>query len=466
MSAFPRDEAGRVDLTGIPWVAALLKSRWFQWSLMALMLVFFVVAILAGLFGTPVGNRNFGIIFTWIVWWALLMLVMVPFAGRLWCSMCPIPAPGEWLQRRALVAPPEPNRKSLGWGRKWPRRLRNIWLQNGSFLLVAMFSVPILTQPRLTGVVLVLFVVVAVGVSLIYERRAFCRYLCPVGGFIGLYSTVAPLELRVKNHDVCASHSVKECYVGSERGYGCPWLVFPGSLTENTFCGLCTECLKTCSLNNVALQLRPFGQDLVERKTNRLDEAAKATIMLTCAFVYSVVLLGPSGTLKNAANTVGSLGWLAYAAAFLATNLLLVPGLFWGAAWLGKKAGRLGAISARQLALEFATALIPLGLAAWMAFSLSFVFVNGSYVLPVLSDPLGWGWNLAGLAGAPWQPLLPTLVPLLQIPLLIGGLLAAINLLLRAIRRRVAGPGALRAVAPTLALHVLATIAFMVVFLA
>ena len=29
MSAISRDETGRIDLTAIPWVAALLKSRWF-----------------------------------------------------------------------------------------------------------------------------------------------------------------------------------------------------------------------------------------------------------------------------------------------------------------------------------------------------------------------------------------------------------------------------------------------------
>jgi hypothetical protein len=432
---------------------------------MALTLVFFVVAILAGLFGTPVGNRNFGIVFTWIVWWALLMLIMVPFAGRLWCSMCPIPAPGEWLQRRALVAPPNAKRAPLTLGRKWPRKLRNIWLQNGSFLLVALFSVPILTQPRLTGVVLASFIVVAIGTSLVYERRAFCRYLCPVGGFIGLYSTVAPLELRVKDHDICAGHSVKECYLGNDQGYGCPWLVFPGSLTENTYCGLCTECLKTCSLDNVALQLRPFGQDLAERKTNRPDEAAKAIIMLTCAFIYSVVLLGPAGALKNAANDVGSLRWIAYASAFVAANLLAVPGLFLGAAWLGKRLARLQSIPSRQLALEFATALIPLGLMAWIAFSLSFVFVNGNYALPVIADPFGWGWNLTGLAQTPWQPILPRVVPFLQIPLLIGGLLAALNLLVRTVRRRVVGPGAFKAVAPTLVLCTLVTSAFMVALL-
>ena len=104
--------------------------------------------------------------------------------------------------------------------------------------------------------------IVALATSLIFERRAFCRYLCPVGGFIGLYSQVAPVEVRVKDPAVCAAHTEKSCYTGSADGYGCPWQVFPGTLTKNIYCGLCMECLRTCTQDNVAFNLRPFGADL------------------------------------------------------------------------------------------------------------------------------------------------------------------------------------------------------------
>lgn len=55
----------------------------------------------------------------------------------------------------------------------------------------------------------------------------------------------------------------------------------------------------------------------------------------------------------------------------------------------------------RRLFVDYAYALIPLGLAAWIAFTLGFVLVNGSYALVVLSDPLGWGWDLFGTASTP-----------------------------------------------------------------
>jgi polyferredoxin len=439
----------RFELTRIPIVKRILKSRWLPWSLMAITLPFIVLAIMSGLFGTPAGSRNFGIIFVWIVWWALMILIMVPLGGRFWCSLCPIPAPGEWLQRRALVQP-RPGGQLYTLGKKWPQKLNNIWLQNAAFLGVALFSAVILTSPLVSALVLSSFVIVAIATSLVFERRTFCRYLCPVGGFIGLYSQVAPIEVRVKDHKVCASHKGKTCYVGSDEGYGCPWLVFPAALAKNTFCGMCTECYKTCPLDNVALYTRPFGADLLQTKGHKLDEAYKGLIMLACAMIYSTVLLGPWAFLKETARAVGTPNWLVYAAVFLTLNLVLAPGLFYLCVRVGNRlsSGSWTLASPKKTFSDYAAVLVPLGLAAWMAFTLSFVLVNFSYAWPVLSDPFGWGWNLLGTAGIKWTPYLPGLVPYLQAPILIGGLVVAISLTLRTAREHNQSP---RAALPVIA---------------
>jgi len=410
-----------MNLLRYPLIKATLKNRWPQLTIMLIALAGFLLAILSGFFGTPVGSRNFGIVFVWIAWWAILMLVAVPFLGRGWCSICPIPAPGEWLQRGAMLGP---RGKAKGYGKRWPNRLRNIWLQNGTFLLVALFSTVILTQPKVTAIVLAAFLFVAVGASMVFERRAFCRYLCPVGGFIGLYSQLAPVEVRVVDTAVCAAHTEKTCYTGSADGYGCPWDVFPPGMVKNTYCGTCMECLRTCPHDNIAINIRSFGTDLSVERNRKLDEAYKAFIMLGAAAVYSAVLLGPWGTLKLAAYSVGTLPWLAYAASFLTLILLAIPGLFWLTVWFGKKlSGSIQPIKKMFIAQSYS--LVPLGLSAWIAFSLSFVFANFSYVLVALSDPFGWGWNLLGTAGIAWTPWLTNLTPFMQVGVLVGGFIWA-----------------------------------------
>lgn len=168
----------------------------------------------------------------------------------------------------------------------------------------------------------------AIGLSIVFERRSFCRYLCPVGGFIGLYSQAAPIELRIKDKQVCAACEDKPCYNGSMEGYGCPWDVFPGGLTKNTYCGLCMECLRTCPHDNSAVNARPFSADLAKPST-RMDEAFKAFIMLGSAMIYAGVLLGPWGLLKDAAYHVGTNAWFMYAAIFLGIIFGVLPGLFW-----------------------------------------------------------------------------------------------------------------------------------------
>jgi hypothetical protein len=420
-------------LTRYPWLKHLLRSRLFQPVIMLTLLAGFTLVMLTGFFGTPAGSRNFAIIFVWIVWWALLIIGLVPALGRAWCAVCPLPAPGEWLQRRGIVQ--RVMKRPLTKGLRWPRRLKSMWLQNIGFLGIAVFSAIILTRPAVSAAVLLGFTMIALALSLLYERRVFCKYICPVGGFIGLYSLMAPTALRVKDPSVCLSHRSKDCVTGNERGYGCPWLTYPGGLARNIDCGLCMECLKTCPKNNIGLFARPAGSDLLVQKGRGLDEAYKGFIMLTCALLYSAVLLGPWGWVKQWANMHTLLHWALYAAGFVAINLVVMPGLFWLAAFASRKLSG-ETIEQRRAFVDYAYTLVPLGLASWIAFSLSFVLTNGSYALPVFSDPFGWGWNLFGTTNIGWMPLAgPQVIAFLQIGTLIGGLMFSVQTAARIARQ-------------------------------
>lgn len=412
----------RVDLTRIPWLRTLLASRWPIFLARSLTLAGFLFTILVGLFGTPVGGHNFAIIFVWIAWWTALKLAFIPLGGRSWCSVCPLPMPGEWLQRKSLVSRAN---SRLGLGLRWPKRLRGAWLQAGSFLLIGLFSAVTLTNARLTAWILLGLILLAGILSLVFERRAFCSYVCPIGGFTGIYAQTAPLELRVREPAVCATHSEKTCYLE------CPWGLYPLALRDSSACGLCMECLRVCPKDNIALNLRPFGDDLgTSRRTPRLDDAFLALVMLGSALIFSAVFTGPWGALKMAAFRIGSVEWLAYAGGFLALNLILLPGAFALAAGLGRKLARSRA-SLRQAISDQAQALLPLGLFTWMAFTISFAFPKFGYVFSVLSDPFGWGWDLFGTALITWNVGNSGVVLLSQVAILLVGLAWSANLSVR-----------------------------------
>jgi hypothetical protein len=179
------------------------------------------------------------------------------------------------------------------------------------------------------------------------------------------------------------------------------------------------ECLRVCPNDNVSFNLRGFGRDFVEsRRRLRSDETALALVMLGCVLSFSILFLGPWGGLRTAAYAVGTLPWALYSAVYLAFAGLAVPGLYALAVRLG---GPLQGF-ARTLN-RFARPLLPLGLATWVAFTISFAFAKISYVLPVIGDPFGVGWNLFGLATVHFAPDVSLVAPLAQAAVLLIGLL-------------------------------------------
>ncbi len=418
-------------------VNAISKSRWTQPALMLFSLAIFSFLITAGLFGIPIGNRNAAIIIIWIFWFFLLIAVLIPFGGRFWCVMCPLPGPGEWASRGSIIR--KSNRK-FNLGIKWPKRLNNIWLQNLGFLIVVVFSPIILTRPWATSWLLIILIIISFVTSLIFTHqgrigRIFCKFICPLGGFIGLYSLVGGSEIRIKDRVVCQKHRSKDCIIGNENGYGCPWYENPPKMDRNIYCGLCTECIKTCPKDNIAINIRPFGDDIL--KKGKIDEAFKSFIMIASAMVFLIVFFGWWGFLKDLANFIpgvfpkGPINWKnigIFASVLWVTSLGIIPGLVFATSWLSKIFTRIKSVTTKKIFIDLGYVLIPLGLAAWIAFTIGMIMINGSYIISMISDPFGWGWDLFGTANYKWQPYFPQIVPYIEsIIILIGGIFSTIT---------------------------------------
>jgi hypothetical protein len=247
-------------------------------------------------------------------------------------------------------------------------------------------------------------------------------YLCPVSGFLGLYSMTSTIELRSRDLDVCVKCKTKSCRVGNENGWACPWFIYMGKLDRNNYCGLSMECVKACPSDNIALNLRPFAADT---QIKGYDEAWKGFIMIALAMAYSLILLGPSGTIKDWANVSEVQNWQGfgiYALILWGSSLVILPAIFLGCAWVSRLLARSKEVSLKEIFLAYSYLLAPLGLLAWIAFSVPLMFVNGSYIISVISDPLGWGWDLFGTAHFEWTPLWPEYLVYAQMGLLVLGL--------------------------------------------
>ncbi len=452
-----------------PLLKRFVGTRSFQFLLIFPNLIIFYILMLAGIFGHPLGNVNAAIVLIWILWWVILIIFLVPIGARAWCAICPLAGPGEWLQRRSIVKF-RGFEKPLGLNKRWPKPLRNIWAQNLGFLGLAVISGLLVTRPIVTVVVIGGIWVFATVLMLVYRRRAFCVYLCPVSGFQGLYAMVSPLALRSKNREVCKDHKPKTCMIGSRQrddtpfGYACPWFEFIGDMDRNNYCGLCMECLKGCTKDNIGLYWRGGKMDVVIKGR---DETWKAFIMTALAAVYAIVLLGPVGMLKDWANAPFSGSWGGFAllaTAMVVASLVVMPALYAPFVEASRRAtGKV--VEFRDLFVRGSFGLVPLGLAAWIAFSIPLVLINGAYIAQVISDPFGWGWNLFGTKYVAWNPVGEGWIPLIQAALIVAGLTVGIVKTHRALETMFAKTRqATRAMIPLAAFLTLVAVFFFVVF--
>ena len=415
-------------LERFPLLKRLAGMRALQFLVILPNFTVFYLFILSSLWGSPVGNRNIAIVFVWILWWFVLKAILVPLGGRIWCLVCPLPAPAEWLSRRRLAAVRYVRRpyhrlhhRFSGLQRDWPVKWRNVWLQNILFLVLISFGMILITRPIATALLFLAILLATLVLALVFRQRVFCLYLCPVGGFLGTYSMAAMTEVRPVDADTCRKHREKPCLAGSPRGWACPWNQYVGRMPRNNRCGLCTECIKSCPKDNVAFFLRPFGSDL---HLAGYDEMFNVIIMLVVALAFSVTMLGPWGFVRDAANVtetrqVGA--FLVFLAAVWGSALGVFPALFFAVtrgAW--RLSGR--CTDYRALTLRLAYILLPLGIFAWIAFSLPAIMVNYGYILSVFSDPMGLGWDLLGTADVHFRPFIPEWIPLIQGLLLLAGL--------------------------------------------
>jgi polyferredoxin len=436
---------------------------------LAMTLIYFV--ILVSLFGTKMSGRNLGVLLMWAVWLFLLVAFLTPFLGKSWCTICPLPFLGDLLQRKSALYPVTGktgnyNNKFSGLFRRWPGFLRNDWLKLILFLTLATFSTTLIAVPKVSGITVLMLMLVPVLFSSLFELRAFCRYICPVSVFISPFSRMSPVALRNRSQEICNRCKPRYCETGNVSGWACPQGLNVGNIRENTDCTLCLECMRSCSYGNVSLYRRPAAS---ETGTRSMSEAWMTIAVFTTAMIYSILYLGPWPAIRDFVNIMDKQNWNLfgiYAISLWFIVLVLVPAILFFTAWSGKRLSG-SSITARQVFLGNAGALMPLGLVMWIAFVIPMLFVNITFIIQSISDPFGWGWDFFGTANLRWHQFLPEYIPWFQVLLiLIGAYLSLRNLSRTWSAESVKGINLLRLCFPTGALLVIVGAMMMIFFAA
>ena len=408
-----------------PLLKSVLLSRWPQIIMIIMGLVMIYIVIITSVFGTKVSGRNLGVLLMWAVWLFVLVAILTPLTGRTWCTICPLPFLGDWIQRRSFFTPEKGSTNSYqnrfyGLFRKWPERLNNSWLRLFVFLLLSTFSTTLVAIPRISGIAVLMLLLIPTLMSIIWELRAFCRYVCPVTVFVAPFSGMSFIALRNKSQAVCNKCKPHFCQNGSATGWACPYGLNVGELQVNTDCGLCLECLRSCSFNNVSVYQRPFGQEAVVRS---FSEAWLAISIFTISIIYSVLYLGSWPSVRDYVNILDKQNWDLfgiYTLLMWSSALLFIPGILYLLAWSATRFTKAG-ISTKEAFLAYAGALLPLGLMLWISFVIPMLFVNITFIQQSASDPFGWGWDFFGTASIPWHQFMPQYIPWFQAILILTG---------------------------------------------
>lgn len=392
------DSEPRIDLLAWAPVRKLVAHPLTRTLSQVAIVALFGLTLAAGLFGTQVSTRNLAPLLTWTIWWCGL-IVIVLFAGKAWCYVCPWDAVAGWAEGRRPLGGRTTNR-SLGL--RWPRALRNIWPATLLFIGLTWLELGlgVTMSPRATAYLGLGMLGFAFGSAFVFDRKSFCRYGCLVGQISGLYSLFSPVEVRVRDRDVCRGCSTQSCYRGNEQGDGCPTFEYPATMAQNTYCISCMECVRTCEAENVTLNLRPWGADLEEHRRPRSDEAYLALILLSLTGFHGLTMTAAWGDVVEALRSaLGLSETIAFSFGMLAILLgpvLLYAALVGVARWAGGDSGA----SYREHFLRYAYALLPIALFYHLAHNSEHLLTEGNRLVPLISDPFGWNWDLFGTAGA------------------------------------------------------------------
>jgi len=408
------------DLLRVPGIGRFLGWRHSRTLLAIPLLAVSIVMIAHGLFGPTLAPKNLATVLSWVHFRGALVLVLL-CAGNFFCLACPF-----MLVRNFA-------RKFFRPRLSWPRKLRNKWISVGLFVLI-LFCYELFdlwASPWWTAWLIVGYFAAVLAIDGFFKHASFCKFVCPIGQFNFIASTVSPLEVAVRDQHVCSDCHTKDCIRGRREPSpelvilqrGCELALFQPAKVGNMDCTFCLDCVHACPHDNVGILSRlPASELMVDPVrsgigvfSRRKDIAALAIVFSFGALLNAFGMVSPVYALES---WLGSLLHVNHEAPVLGliftVGLVVEPLVLLGlATWITRRWGGVKR-AAVPLAARYSYALVPLGFGMWLA-HYGFHFFTGLLTIipvaqramadvgwPVLGEPI---WTLTGLPKNIVQPL-------------------------------------------------------------
>lgn len=324
-------------------VSAVVLSRVVRVVLGAFSVALLVLTLATALFGTTIELLNFAPTFVYVIFWLGIPLLSI-LLGNVWSVLSPWRALADftvWL----LELGGREARPVLEWTGRMGRYPAAVAL----FSFVALeLAHPRPAYPRTLGIATALYTYWALAGMAVYGRDAWTRF---GEGFAVAFSLLARIA---------------------------PFAVLDGRVVLRwPFTGLAGADRIPGTLVFVAVLLGSTSFDGFSRSSTWVDLVAELRAELASSSQRTVDL----------ATTLLNLGGLTFfVAAILATYLAAVAA-----------AERLGKVD-RSLVPDFVLPLVPIAAAYLIAHYFTLFLIQGQFIVTLISDPFGKGWDLFGTA--------------------------------------------------------------------
>lgn len=354
-----------------------IKSKWYPVVFQIPAVFVFGLIMYLLLLGPAEIEDNFGSALTWILWWPLIPFFFL-LIGRFWCAVCPFATISDWVQKLVGLKRPIPR-----WLKKY-----GVWIIDAFFIIVVWLDhvYGIVENPRGSGYFLLSIFIGVLIAGILFERRAWCRYLCTIGGLSGNYSRTGMLELRT-DPAKCSQCTTKACFNGSDKAPGCPVFEFPRAMDTSANCNLCGHCIKSCPNDSIRLTPRAATSELWFIRRPKISESFLAAVIMGIVFIQNITMLEIwDPILKNIEQFIGTSNYVFTFSVAYIIAMLIPLGLMALTSALASKTSREGMWNTFA---RFGYAIIPLDLAGHLAHNLLHLFNEGGSLMITFEKFLG-----------------------------------------------------------------------------